>query len=28
VEITPGPFEPNDGMPVKPVRIIRMKLQK
>ena len=28
VEIIPGPFEPNDGMPVKPVKIIRMKLKK
>ncbi len=28
VEITPGPFEPNDGMPVKPVKIIRMKIKK
>jgi cyclophilin family peptidyl-prolyl cis-trans isomerase len=28
VDIVPGPFEPNDGIPVEPVRIIRTKLQK
>ncbi len=28
VDIVPGLFEPNDGMPVKPVKIIRMRLKK
>ncbi len=25
-EIVPGPFEPNDGIPVKPIKILRIKL--
>ena len=28
VEILPGPFEPNDGMPVHPIKIISMRLKK